>query len=223
MVIPLTRIWFLLGDVIYKDGKKKREEDVFAEYDLIKKKLVWKQWRDDQLDKNMKVVSRVLMIAPLSSPLVMVFIVGLMGGYTKQVATPKERLGDYWVIVPIILALLIFVSFDFYMLNIRRNAIIMPEPDEQQIRRYLRGVSYKDISKSKPNPIPYAALAGMISFLLVCTSLTLWVYVQPDTILTFIAKLIVLSIILSVIPLILFYVLGRALIIKKYLKNEMEK
>ncbi|GAB2023767.1 hypothetical protein RyT2_28470 [Pseudolactococcus yaeyamensis] len=219
MVVPFTKIWFILGLVKYRKEKKIVEEYVFAEYDFLKKELIWKQWRDEQYDTNMKIVSKILMLAPISSPLIIVPIVGFMGRYSNQIATPKERLGDYWFILPIVLAILIAISFDLYMLNIRRNAIIMDAPEEKEIRNYLRAVAYKKIGKSRENLIPYSLLLGFFTCFLIISGIVFWLYSQPDTTVTFIAKLLSLSIILAVFPLVMWWILGRALVTKKYFKN----
>jgi hypothetical protein len=63
MVMPLTRIWFILGGVRYNHPNEKSDEPVpvFAEYDLIKRELVWKEW-DTQNDKNMSIVSKIMLL-----------------------------------------------------------------------------------------------------------------------------------------------------------------
>jgi len=224
MVMPLTRIWFILAGVQYRqiNGKLTEERPAFAEYDLIKRKLVWKEWDDTQNDKNMSIVSKILLLAPLSSAFIIVPIIGFMSRYTRVKATPQERLGDYWLSLPIMLGLFMFLAFDFYMVNIRQQTKIVQIPEERSIRTYFRVVS---INKSPKNrcphdiPIPWRSILGMIFFLGVFIGLTVWVYDTRDTLMTFISKLFVLSFLIGVLFLISWYLPLRAFIIKGVFKK----
>jgi len=224
MVMPLTRIWFILAGIQYRrsNGELTEERPAFAEYNLVKRQLVWKEWNDEQDDKNMNVVRKIMLLAPLSSAFIIVPIIGFMNRYTGLKTTPQMRLGEHWISIPIIVGFFMFLAFDFYMVNIRQKTKVVKQPDEESIRTYFRVVSLNDLSKNHyPHdiPIPWRSILGLAGGVFMTIALMFWLYDRPDTWLTFINKLFVLSFLIGVFFLTVWYLLGRAIVIKRVFKK----
>jgi hypothetical protein len=60
MIVPLTRVWFMANRLkCLRQGEEvPSEREVFAEYDLVKRQLVWEEWTDGQRWRH-RIVTRV--------------------------------------------------------------------------------------------------------------------------------------------------------------------
>ncbi|MEY8443973.1 hypothetical protein AALA52_06940 [Lactococcus ileimucosae] len=228
VVMPLTRVWFLLVEVNYRrasNGKFTEPKDIFAEYDFLKKELVWKQWDDSQTTKNNAWIYKILLLAPISSPLIMVPITNFMGATSQIELTARERIGDFWWLFPIIFGIVMFLSFDMYMLNIRQNTIIIEAPREVDIPGYFKATTIGE----KGNPrhkrpkellFPWGEYVAAVGMTLAFLGVMYFVLLHPWNFVTFIAQVFVTSIIIAAS---LWYawvmIIARPFVIKKVFKE----
>lgn len=228
VVMPLTRIWFLNGAVYYRrasNGKRTDDRSVFAEYDFLKKELVWKQWDDTQTVKNNQLVYKILLLAPISSPLIMVPLTNFMGATSQMELTAQERLGNFWWLWPIVFGVIMFLSFDMYMLNIRQNTIIIEAPEEVGIRGYFKATTIGEKGNprhKRPKEIlfPWGEYVAAVGMTLVFLGVMYFVLLYPWNFVTFIAQIFVTSIIIAAS---LWYawmmIIARPFVIKKIFKE----
>jgi len=225
MILPLTRIWFNQDRVQYRFSHEQpvNERYVFAEYHLLQKKLVWKEWTQKQEQKNLKVVKNVIGLGSLFSVPIIMMLNHYMRRYTYIKATPQERLGELWLLTPIVFGIVLFLVFDCYLLTIRQRATIVAGPEQQSENEYFNRVIDIIPFNSRKVVIPWLVIGGMSSVLFAVILLTVWLYNQRETYLTFITQLSILSILVAVLVFFLWQMLGRYIVIKKIVQSERKK
>ncbi|MGM0211415.1 hypothetical protein IGK20_002037 [Enterococcus sp. AZ112] len=218
MIIPFSKIWFIVDSF---SNSRLTNERIFAEYDLIKKQVVWKKWSNKSDENNLSLVSKIIALAPLFSPLIILLIIHFLGGYTQITATPSERLNQHHNIIPVILGILIFLSWDYFLLYIRKNQEIVTTPTKEEQIEYFVSINENTVRHNNAVGIyktPYLVTIIAWIFLYLVIGLMFWIYNQPDTTGTFISKLLVLGILIAT-GFFVFWILFRTIVAKKILKK----
>lgn len=218
MIIPFSKIWFIVDAF---SNSRLTNERIFAEYDLIKKQIVWKKWSNKSEEINLSLASKIIAMTPVFSPLFILLIVHFLGGYTQITATPSERLDQYHNIIPVIFGILIFLSCDYFLLYIRKDQEIVSPPTKEEQIEYFVSINENTIKYNNAVGIyktPYLVTTITWIFLFSVIGLMFWIYNQTDTIGTFVAKLLVLGILIA-IGFFVFWILFRTIIAKKIIKK----
>lgn len=225
--IPLAKMAFHLDNGL---GEQLSGTGLSATYNFVEKKIVWRKWGKDSVDNQLNMTQKILSLLPLSSPLLIVPLLLFLGNYSQTVATPVERFHVYSFVLPVVLGITLFISFESLMVYIMERPKIIEAPDIAVQKQYFKGVY--DFSIKYNNAVgnyktPY--LVSIVVAIFVCfiaVPLMFWIYNQPDTTGTFVAKLFMLGFLLSLIPNLIWNLLIKGILTNKIIKkleNEMEK
>ena len=205
--IPFTKI-FLQVDNGFGDLKG---TGLAVEYDIGKNCLIWRT-----LDKRSMDSAKI----PFKKPMTIGSAAGFSGLFVYisrngALATAEERLGDSYIIVPILIGILLFLIIE-YLITRNRNSYQIIEPpncneqlahfDEiyEAIIKYNRGyvwtrqLVYNKKDSAQKFKIPYANLVFILILLsLVIIMIFNFVYPNPQTSGTFLICISVLSILFA--------------------------
>ncbi|KZK04955.1 hypothetical protein AB996_2165 [Lactococcus cremoris] len=198
MVIPLTKIWFVAD---YWGKSELSNTKIFAEYDILKKEVVWKKFSSKSMKKQGKIFSRIINFLPLTSPFIIVPFVGFLANYTKKQATPAERLGNLNIFAPFLIGIILFLVFEYFMLYRRRNLEIVSNPTKHNQYTYFEelyehSVRSNDAVGKYKTPYLVSGLA-IIFLIVIAIPIMFWLYSMNGTLGEFIIKLLILSFLLS--------------------------
>lgn len=225
MVIPIIKMWFVSD--YWEEGKSNK--DIFAEYNLLEKCFIWKQWNREEKIKQGKTISRILSLAPFASPFMVVPFISILGGYTSKKVYPIDRLQNMYIVIPVLLGIIIFLTFEYYMLYRRQNSKVIDVPQPSDQKKYFENLYTHSIKNNEAvgnYKTPY--LVTIVSFIFltfVVVPLMFWLYNQSDTLGNFILKLVVLSSLISLVLNIIWNGFFKAYIMKieiNKLKKELE-
>ncbi|MGT2741687.1 hypothetical protein [Streptococcus plurextorum] len=202
------------------------EQGIFAEYDLLTKSLIWKQ-RDEGDTKQTQVFINVVLIifVPLAgAPLLLSYISRLFGEYGSEAIIPIERFGlGIAVLLPIIAMFIMSVVFEYLMHYFKKNARRIEPPAVSEQIIYLEDLYTSTIRQNAAlaqYKTPYVAMIISMSGLVLLDVAMYWVYWQESTLASFLLKLVILGILLTVtFPINFRYIILRTIIIKKLLKE----
>lgn len=225
--IPLAKMTFHLDNGL---SDKVSATGLSATYNFIEKKIVWRKWGKDSIDNQLNLTQKVLSLLPLSSPLLIVPLLSFLGNYSKIVATPVERFHVYSFVLPAVLGITLFISFESLMVYIMERPKIIEAPDIKVQKKYFKeiydfSIKYNNAVGNYKTPYLVNVIVSLFIVLIVIP-LMFWIYNQPDTTGTFVAKLSMLGFLLSLIPNLFWNLLIKGIVIKKILKkleDEMEK
>lgn len=225
--IPLAKMTFHLDNGL---SDKVSATGLSATYNFIEKKIVWRKWGKDSIDNQLNLTQKVLSLLPLSSPLLIVPLLSFLGNYSKIVATPVERFHVYSFVLPAVLGITLFISFESLMVYIMERPKIIEAPDIKVQKKYFKeiydfSIKYNNAVGNYKTPYLVNVIVSLFIVLIVIP-LMFWIYNQPDTTGTFVAKLSMLGFLLSLIPNLFWNLLIKGIVIKKIskkLEDEMEK
>lgn len=225
--IPLAKMTFHLDNGL---SDKVSATGLSVTYNFIEKKIVWRKWGKDSIDNQLNLTQKVLSLLPLSSPLLIVPLLSFLGNYSKIVATPVERFHVYSFVLPAVLGITLFISFESLMVYIMERPKIIEAPDIKVQKKYFKeiydfSIKYNNAVGNYKTPYLVNVIVSLFIVLIVIP-LMFWIYNQPDTTGTFVAKLSMLGFLLSLIPNLFWNLLIKGIVIKKILKkleDEMEK
>lgn len=197
-VLPLTKMWFVAD---YWGKSKLSGTNIFAEYDLLEKQVVWKKFSNQDMENHM--VKKLLYFLPFTSSFIVVPFIAFLGNYTKKQATPLDRLGSFGMFAPLLTGGLLFLIFEYLMLYRRRYSEVIDAPTKYNQYTYFeelyeRSVKSNDaVGKYKT---PYLVSGLSILFLsIVVIPIMFWLYNMKGTFLEFFVKFIILSFLCSVV------------------------
>jgi len=224
VIIPFTRFWFSEVQVKcrYPGEESSQKRKIFAEYDLVKRQLIWKEWTVQQHRKNIKVLRITLGVLSIFSVPVIMSMNNFMRRYTYIKATPQQRLGEFWLIAPIALGIFLFLLLNCYLQMIRKRTIIIEDMDKQTEREYFRNIiSVRPLKNSKTQKIsfPWFRIFGILSIVIYMIFSTIESYKSRQTFLMFITNVLFIAFLLFAFLFILWYLLAGYTIFKKLAKD----
>lgn len=224
VVIPLTKMWFVAD---YWGQSELSNTKIFAEYDLIKKQLTWKKFSKKNIVSQENMLRKLLVLLPFSSPFVIVPLIGFLGNYTKIQATPTERLGNFSLLAPLLVGVLLFLIFEYFMLYRRKNTEVVDVPSKYNQYTYFEELyehSVKNNDAIGKYKTPYLITGLAIIFLaVVAIPIMFWLYNMLGTFGEFMLKLIILSFLLSVLLLTIWNSIIKGIITKKIINKLAEE
>jgi hypothetical protein len=202
------------------------ELNVFAEYDLLEQRIVWKKWTFPQYKKNIYVLATCLFVFSLCNIPVMVLENNYLEYYTHIRATPQERLGQFWLLMPIMLGIIVFFVTNCYMLSIRDATKDVEMLDEASEIEYFHGI--KDMlpfqrKNSDEIIIPWGPLFVMSVIVLIAILFMMKPYNGHHTLLIFMNQLLVLSLLIAGFLSIWWYGISTYWVLNKIMKTKKEK
>lgn len=220
MVTPLSKLIFHIDNGA---SPRLKGTGLAAEYHLKSGEITWRKLGKPQVSHQRGLVSNINNYLWISSPLIIVPLLTFLGNYTKFSATPTERMGVMGLIVPFIFGVLLFLAFETLMILLRETYPLTEIPSVEIQEAYFESI-YETTIKSNEAwgnvKIPY--LTNIIVFTFVCglvTPLMFWIYLLPGTFGEFLAKLGVLSFLISIIPNMLWNVIFKNFVYNKVIKN----
>lgn len=222
-IIPLTKM------IMLNDNRKSSNIKLSAEYDLFKKEWNWYEFGNEAVNKQKKSTNKLLIIGSFISPLFIVPIISLLGGYTDRTLSPSDRLPQFHNWAPVLVGLLLFIVFATLTAYRPKGYIKCTEPGTEVQLKYFNEVyefSIKHNNAVGEYKTPY--LVNILSFgmVILCIPVTFRLYNQPDTVLTFLLKMIVFGTLIAVVMMGIWAIIIKAIIIKRKintLKNEIEE
>lgn len=216
--LPFTKMFML------NDNRESTITGVAVEYNLLNRTWKWYKVSDEITKQQTQFADKVLLISSLMSPLLIVPIIALLGGYTNERLSPLERLQQYHNVIPMLLGLLLFFAFATLAAYRPKNYIECSEPNMEIQLKYLTEVYESSIRHNNAvgeYKTPY--LVNVLSFgiIILCIPITFYLYNQPDTLATFLLKLVILGILISVCIMGVWAIVIKALIIKRKIKKMM--
>jgi len=204
------------------NNKEICERLVFAEYHLLEKKIVWKEWTEEQRKTNIKMKTTSLMILSFFSVPVIMTMNNYMRRYTYIKETPQSHLGEFWLLTPFVLGVLMVGVGNLYMMIMRERAIELEPLDTTSQNDYfcdiIEGTPFKNV-KTHEFFIPWLLILQQSTVLVGCILLMIWVYDRKATFLMFASQLIVLSFFIANLLSIWLYAVPKYILLKKLVKN----
>lgn len=170
MVAPLSKLIFHVDNGASPHLKG---TGLAAEYHIKSGKIVWRKLGKSQLSHQRGLIPKINNYLWLSSPLIIVPLLTYLGNYEKSFATPTERMGAMGLIVPIILGVLLFLSFETLMILLRETYPLTEIPSIDTQKAYFESIYEITIKRNEAwgnVKIPY--LTNIIVFTFVCGSVT---------------------------------------------------
>ncbi|EGO5193110.1 hypothetical protein H0S18_002542, partial [Enterococcus faecalis] len=224
MVLPLTKMWFVAD---YWGKSELSGTNIFAEYDILEKKVVWKKFSKQDMENQNYKIKKLLYFLPFTSLFIIVPFIVFLGNYTKKQATPLDRLGSFGMFAPLLTGVLLFLILEYLMLYRRRYSEVIDAPTKYNQYTYFeelyeRSVKSNDaVGKYK---IPY--LVSGLSFLflsVVVIPIMFWLYNMKGTFFEFFVKFIILSFLCSIVLSTIWNGIIKSVITKKIINKLAEK
>lgn len=201
MVIPFSKLLFAVDNGL---SEHLNGTGLAAEYNISKRELVWRNISKKKIAKHQD-YAQLLVLVSMSLPSVMFMVTILMMRVsTKQNLDIVSAWGCYAYILPMLFGLVLFLSFEALMIYMRERYEICHAPSLNEQVQYFNGVSNATLKHNdvwSGNKVPYLANA-IICFLVVSILIPVmfWLYLTPSSHLEFVVKFIILGILLSLIP-----------------------
>lgn len=197
-----------------------------AEYDIFNKKVIWRILSKGKLVNQKQLINQVSLLSSLIPSTFFIFIISftkILSGDGKEVA-PSGILG---YAIPVILGLIMFLSFEYLMIQVRSKYEICSPPSSNDQLLYFEGVDqtalrFNDVWSS--NRVPYLANV-IVAMLIVCLVLPImfWLYFIPSSMGEFGIKLIILGLIISLVPNIGWNLVLKSIVLSKIKQDIKEK
>ncbi|MGC3748872.1 hypothetical protein ACPTKN_12585 [Enterococcus faecalis] len=224
MVLPLTKMWFVAD---YWGKSELSGTNIFAEYDILGKKVVWKKFSKQDMENQNHKVKKLLYFLPFTSLFIIVPFIVFLGNYTKKQATPLDRLGSFGMFAPLLTGVLLFLILEYLMLYRRRYSEVIDAPAKYNQYTYFeelyeRSVKSNDaVGKYKT---PYLVSGLSILFLsVVVIPIMFWLYNMKGTFFEFFVKFIILSFLCSIVLSTIWNGIIKSVITKKIINKLAEE
>lgn len=224
MVLPLTKMWFVAD---YWGKSELSGTNIFAEYDILGKKVVWKKFSKQDMENQNHKVKKLLYFLPFTSLFIIVPFIVFLGNYTKKQPTPLDRLGSFGMFAPLLTGVLLFLILEYLMLYRRRYSEVIDAPTKYNQYTYFeelyeRSVKNNDaVGKYKT---PYLVSGLSILFLsVVVIPIMFWLYNMKGTFFEFFVKFIILSFLCSIVLSTIWNGIIKSVITKKIINKLAEE
>ncbi|MGT2741682.1 hypothetical protein [Streptococcus plurextorum] len=224
VVVPLTKL------IIHVDnggGTNLKGTGLAAEYNIFTRSYTWRQLTKKQVEADQKRVGSILNLIPFTSPFLILGGMSLLNRSSNVEATPFERFGFWGYIIPMLLSLSLFILFEHIMILMRESIPIVKEPSLQEQIDYFTSINniafrYNDVLKSIRTP--YLANILVCSFVIFVTlPLIHYFYISESNFAEFVLKLLIYSMILSLIPNFFWNIFVKAMVIRKTIQKLEER
>lgn len=190
-----------------------------AEYYLLSGDIVWRKLDKESIRNHQNIAKKIGRLTWMSSPFLIVPIMAFIAGYSDNYIVPQIEFGLFSFLLPMILGIWLFVSFELWMVSIRNTYPLIEAPSSSDQKEYfevMHDITLKHNDVLKQIKTPYLANILVVSFIFFAViPFVYWFYFMPSTIIEFMIKLTILAILLSLIPNIIWNGFVKAVINKK--------
>lgn len=134
--IPCSKLIFHVDNGL---GTRLKGTGLAAEYDMFNKKVIWRILPKDKLREQEHLSNHLMLLSSLIPSTLFVFItvlIRMLSRDAKEVAIS----GLFNDAIPIILGVVMFLSFEYLMIRIRSRYEIVKPPSLQEQLLYFEGV-----------------------------------------------------------------------------------
>ena len=190
-----------------------------AEYYLLSGDIIWRKLDKESIRNHQNIAKKISRLTWMSSPFLIVPIMAFIAGYSDNYIVPQKEFGLFSFLLPIILGILLFISFELWMVSIRNTYPLIEAPSSTIQKEYfevIHDITLKHNDVWKQIKTPYLANILVVSFIFFAViPFVYWFYFMPSTIIEFMIKLTILAILLSLIPSIIWNGFVKTVINKK--------
>ena len=169
-----------------------------AEYYILSGDIVWRRLDKESIGNHQNIAKKISRLTWMSSPLLIVPIMAFIAGYSDNYIVLQKEFGLFSFLLPMILGICFFISFELWMVSIRNTYPLVEAPSSTVQKEYFKvihDITLKHNDVLKQIKTPY--LANIL-----------------------VVKLVVLAILLSLIPNIIWNGFGKTVINNKII-NEL--
>ena len=175
-----------------------------AEYYLLSGDIVWRRLDKESIGNHKNIAKKIGRLTWMSSPFLIVPIMAFIAGYSDNYIVPQIEFGLFSFLLPMILGIWLFISFELWMVSIRNTYPLIEAPSRTVQKEYFKvthDITLKHNDVLKQIKTPYLANILVVLFIVFTViPFVYWFYFMPSTIIEFIIKLVVLAILLSLVP-----------------------
>ncbi|EGO5169118.1 hypothetical protein ACQUMI_001871 [Enterococcus faecalis] len=224
MVLPLTKMWFVAD---YWGKSELSGTNIFAEYDILGKKVVWKKFSKQDMENQNHKVKKLLYFLPFTSLFIIVPFIVFLGNYTKKQVTPLDRLGSFGMFAPLLTGVLLFLILEYLMLYRRRYSEVIDAPAKYNQYTYFEELYERTVKNNDAvgkYKTPYLVSGLSILFLsVVVIPIMFWLYNMKGTFFEFFVKFIILSFLCSIVLSTIWNGIIKSVITKKIINKLTEE
>ena len=190
-----------------------------AEYYLLSGDIIWRKLDKESIRNHQNIAKKIGRLTWMSSPFLIVPIMAFIASYSDNYIVPQIEFGLFSFLLPMILGIWLFISFELWMVSIRNTYPLIEAPSRTVQKEYfevIHDITLKHNDVLKQIKTPY--LANILVFLFIVFAVipfVYWFYFMPSTIIEFMIKLTILAILLSLIPNIIWNGFVKTVINKK--------
>ena len=207
-------------------GTQLKGSGLAADYYPISDTIIWRKLDENRILKQRSLSDKISSFIWMALPFLIVPTIALLGGYSRDYIYPWKNLGLFSFLLPIILGILIYISFEMCMSLLRNTYIQIEAPSALIQKEYFESINeitlkHNDVlSQIKTPYIVNIVVFSIIIFIV--TPFVFWFYFFPGTIVEYMLKLLILGILISLIPNILWNGILKAIMTRKIL-NKIDK
>ena len=190
-----------------------------AEYYPFSRDIVWRKLDKESIRNHQNIAKKISRLTWMSSPFLIVPIMAFIAGYSDNYIVPQKEFGLFSFLLPMILGIWLFISFELWMVSIRNTYPLIEAPSRTVQKEYFEvthDITLKHNDVLKQIKTPYLANILVVLFIVFAViPFVYWFYFMPSTIIEFMVKLTILAILLSLIPNIIWNGFVKTVINKK--------
>ena len=190
-----------------------------AEYYPFSRDIVWRKLDKESIRNHQNIAKKISRLTWMSSPFLIVPIMAFIAGYSDNYIVPQIEFGLFSFLLPMILGIWLFISFELWMVSIRNTYPLIEAPSRTVQKEYFEvthDITLKHNDVLKQIKTPYLANILVVLFIVFAViPFVYWFYFMPSTIIEFMVKLTILAILLSLIPNIIWNGFVKTVINKK--------
>ncbi|WP_333557737.1 hypothetical protein [Streptococcus sanguinis] len=190
-----------------------------AEYYLLSGDIIWRKLDKESIRNHQNIAKKIGRLTWMSSPFLIVPIMAFIASYSDNYIVPQIEFGLFSFLLPMILGIWLFISFELWMVSIRNTYPLIEAPSRTVQKEYFEvthDITLKHNDVLKQIKTPYLANILVVLFIVFAViPFVYWFYFMPSTIIEFMVKLTILAILLSLIPNIIWNGFVKTVINKK--------
>lgn len=194
-----------------------------AEYYPFSRDIVWRRLDKVRIGNHQNIAKKISRLTWLSSQFLIVPIMAFIAGYSDNYIVPQKEFGLFSFLLPMILGICFFISFELWMVSIRNTYPLIEAPSRTVQKEYfevIHDITLKHNDVWKQIKTPYLANILVVLFIVFAViPFVYWFYFMPSTIIEFMVKLTLLAILLSLVPNIIWNGVFKTLINKKIINS----
>ena len=207
-------------------GKQLKGSGLAADYYPFSDTIIWRRLDENRILKQSSLSDKISSYIWIASPFLIVPIIALLGGYSRNHIYPWGNFRLFSFLLPIILGILIYISFEMCMSLLRNTYIQIEAPSALIQKEYFESINEITLKRNDVLPqikTPYIVNIVVFSIIIfIVTPFVFWFYFFPGTIVEYMLKLFILGILISLIPNILWNGILKVIMIRKIL-NKIDK